>query len=72
MLTPILGDGATSSRAVWIARSLETLVTVDVDVDDVAAGPEPRGVDVPQPTTSIDRTIVAATTERLMALAVVL
>lgn len=71
MLASILGDGATSSRPVWIARSFEALVTVvvdvDVDVDDVGVGPELREVDVPQPTTSIDRTTVPAITEHFMA-----
>jgi hypothetical protein len=66
MLTSFLGDGATSSRAVGIA-SFDALATVDVDVDDLAAGPESREVEPPQPTTSIDRTIVTATTEHLMA-----
>jgi hypothetical protein len=67
MLASILGDGATSSLAVWIARAFDALVTVGVDVDDVVAEPELREVDVPQPTTSTDRTTAPRTTERLIA-----
>jgi hypothetical protein len=69
MLAAVRGDGATSSRAVGIARSFAAVVTVDLDVGDVGGGvgPEARGFDPAQPTISIERTTVPTTVEPLMA-----
>jgi hypothetical protein len=72
MLASILGDGAISSRAVWIARSFDALITVDVDVDvdDVAAEPELRDVDAPQAAASTDTATAHKTAEHLIVTSV--
>jgi hypothetical protein len=65
MPASILGDGAASIRAVVTAVAVAEGVADDVD--EVSPGPEVRELDVPQPTTSSDRTTVPATTEQLIA-----